>query len=228
MTTMTEMKRNDERGNALFLILIAVALFAALSYAVTQSGRGGGTVDKEQALISASQITQYPAALRTATTRMVITGTAITALDFSGTTLDTEVFSATGGGAVAQDPPANTTSPTTAWAYLDATHATDGWFITGIGTSDAATAGREVIAALNNVTDNVCQSINRGLGLQVAPRVEAATISLTVPGAGTGAGANAYSFDIWGNTTGVNDPQPFACVENGNGANIYYHALVEQ
>ncbi len=67
---------NNSHGNVLFLILIAVALFAALSYAVTSSSRssGSGNISKEKARLIASQIEQHTVALASAVTRMTMTG----------------------------------------------------------------------------------------------------------------------------------------------------------
>ncbi|MGM0422525.1 MAG: hypothetical protein ACQEQL_05435, partial [Pseudomonadota bacterium] len=68
---------SKQNGNALFLILIAVALFAALSYAVTQSGRGGGDTDREQEMILLGEVHNQIAAFQQAIQRMrVINGVA--------------------------------------------------------------------------------------------------------------------------------------------------------
>lgn len=48
-----------QRGNVLFLILIAVALFGALSYAVVKSSSGGGDASVEKAGLKAAQLIQY-------------------------------------------------------------------------------------------------------------------------------------------------------------------------
>lgn len=61
-----------QSGNVLFLILIAVALFAALSYAVTTSNRGGGDIDREKVQMQAVQIVSYTSAIHAAITRMTL------------------------------------------------------------------------------------------------------------------------------------------------------------
>lgn len=65
-------KSNTQSGNVLFLILIAVALFAALSYAVTQSTRGGGNADSEALGIELAGLTQYGDSISTAILRSKI------------------------------------------------------------------------------------------------------------------------------------------------------------
>lgn len=70
----SRMFRYDESGNALFLILIAVALFAALSYVVTQSNRGGGDVTGEKAKLIAAQYLQKIQEIQTAAMRLRFQG----------------------------------------------------------------------------------------------------------------------------------------------------------
>lgn len=68
-------KRSSQRGNILFLILLAVVLFAALSYAVTSSMRGGGKDGSgEKADLLASQIFQYGALIGSSMQRLQLVG----------------------------------------------------------------------------------------------------------------------------------------------------------
>lgn len=115
MTNIEYRNRETERGNVLFLILIAVALFAALSYAVTQSTRSGsGDASGETNLINSAQLAQYPAGVRTSVVRMVIGGISVDQLVFDGPTnfgvisdLRYAVFHPQGGGPYSNAHPRN-------------------------------------------------------------------------------------------------------------------------
>ena len=71
-------------GNVLFLILIAAALFAALSYAVTSSSRGGsGDISKEKAAIDAAVDDQCNAAVNGAVQRLnIVTGCSLDQISY--------------------------------------------------------------------------------------------------------------------------------------------------
>lgn len=226
-TKKRAMKMRNERGNALFLILIAVALFAALSYAITQSGRGGsGGVDRETVVITAGQVVEQPAAVRTAVTRMIITGTAASSITFTGAAAATDVFdSATGGGGATDlNPPAAACSPAcTAWTYLPAASTTSGWYIDGVSTDST-----DAMAFLPAVTSAVCSQILKGLGMATTPAVQhGADFDQTTAGAYAAGGGAATIGDNAGPLTG----QAFACWDQdsgGGGSFAYFHALIEQ
>jgi hypothetical protein len=224
--------RVSERGNALLLILIAVVVFAALSFAVSQSGRQGGNINRESAEMAGSQMTQYGANLRTVVTRMAVLGVTVASMDFSAGSGSTKIFDSDfGGGAPRVSPPSGvgnafggTTGATAgAWGFKDALHATNGYFILNAG-SDAAFQGREIIMFLHDIDLDVCQQILRGIGISMTPAVNTIAVDYTSNG-----GSGLATGGIAGNTNTFDaiPGQPYACISNG-GVYDYYHALVEQ
>ena len=159
-------KNMSQSGNVLFLILIAVALFAALSFAVTQSTRSGGDAgEREQSLIGAGAVLQYPNTLRTALMRMTIAGTDVEDILFNapansaGISQHLLVFDPAGGAATYQQSPADVMSAavTADWRFNAEFH------VPMIGTDGGR--GNDVIAFLLGVNERVCERINRQMNI---------------------------------------------------------------
>lgn len=217
-----------QAGNALFLILIAVALFAALSYAVTTSSRGSGSIEKEQSVIYAAQITEFGATLRSAITRTVLSGTDLSDLRFAhadlhadygtpGTDPGNEVFHPSGGGVSYRDAPAGSQTAGEAWLFNGSNAVVD------IGCNWSGIECRDLIAILPNITKDICLQINRQLGVQNPsgdPPLEPGAYG-TTKFKGTFLSQNRIDVLTGG--------EPFACFESEDfGGYNYMHVLVER
>ena len=191
----------NTQGNVLFLILIAVALFAALSYAVTSSSKGGGSgISADKAKISAAQILQFGSLVEQAVTRLqLMNGCSDSEIDFEtpevifsvnpqnlkGNTC--KVFHPDGGGVayigvqkqwLATDPGGYTPNPNGIQftGYGELSFVTQNT-VEDVGINDCVTSiincpGGEIVMFMPFVDDAVCTAFNKNQKI----------VSQTVPG----------------------------------------------
>lgn len=170
----------------MFLILIAVALFAALSYAITQSGRGGGGIDREKAEISAAQIVQFAGALENGVQKLqILNGCNDTELNF-----DNSVYTGYANGSL--DSPcslfhnsgAGLTMPDFRQSLgfgndIGLTYISGANEIGGVGTTCAAAQCVDLVLLVRFVQSNsasllICNAINKQMGIESAsPPIDA-------------------------------------------------------
>lgn len=195
----------SENGNVLFLILIAVALFAGLSYAVTQSQRGSGNdVTSEKLSMRASAMLQYATSVRAAVHRMVIFGVDPADLNFwwdSG--LPTAVFSKAGGRVVSQKPGLTSDEALGGDVYNFLSIA-DNRSVKDIGTTKPDVIMMSQFK-MNDSGKKLCSAINRTLGIE------------TIPGSNSGPDWMIAA-----------DGRPTACAQNWTNFYIFYMVLVER
>jgi hypothetical protein len=166
---------NDgQEGNVLFLILIAVALFAALSYAVSTSMRsGGGNINSEVMSADIATMIQYTGALRQAVQRMIVSN------DCSDETINVsspnwansgnynnikaptdgscDLFSPKGGNMIWQRPPQSSQAIGGIEYNIDG-----GVGVIDVGLNDCA---KTELMAYTYVSRDMCLMINKKLGI---------------------------------------------------------------
>lgn len=217
---------DSESGNVLFLILIAAALFAALSYAVTTSScGGGGGMDRENRMISTAQLTQYSNLIAVAVRRLVINALPYNLQfnppsDFGSVTMpEFAVFHPQGGNV-----PYVTIHGD--W-YFNAEFEVD-----HLGTSvPNSSDGNEIIAFLPGLTMVDCQEVNHRRGIETIPNTtidfspfytQIMDHDYTIPGNEIVIGVSG------GNGTDALTGRDFGCFQNQGGDYVYYHVLLER
>lgn len=178
----------NQSGNVLFLILIAVALFAALSFAITNSMRApgnDGAVSSDQARINAAEIQQYLMTTRAAFNRLRVSGCNLNQISFqfdqdkdgdftdndaaelyhnpnAPSDLRCHVFHPKGGAVVHHKPLAKWLYPYgTAFLFYGELFITGFMRIGGIGD----TSSRDLLLVIYGVDQKTCIEYNKSLSI---------------------------------------------------------------
>ena len=159
--------RSQECGNALVYVLIAIVLFAALSFTLSRQTDTGeaGELSDTRAELYATQLISYAAQAKSAVDQMIFTGANIDDLDFidpsdptfnSGTQKDrsNRVFHPEGGGLV------KGRLPDDALAQISS-NPVAGWYIGRFNNVEwTPTTADDVILTAYQIDKAICEKIN--------------------------------------------------------------------
>ncbi len=238
--------RPGERGNMLFMILIAIALIGLLTAVVMNTGDSeSAAIDNETLAIRASEAQRYASELERAVLFITSNGLSETAIRFAHPGADTDygdlsadtdpkdqVFSQDGGGSNYKSPP-DGINDGSAWEFYGGTA------LPGVGSARA-----ELVAVLPNVTQQFCDKINSLTGQTGTPADTGAALAAGAsPGNCVNLGAagrfndtqqfygtpNTVDATTFEQDPEISAPRPAlqACVHcAADNENHYYHVLL--
>lgn len=234
--TNKKRSRQNERGNIMFMILIAIVLIATLTAVISNtSDNQNSSIDTETLAIRASEIQRYASELERGINyimqnghseqdiRFAIPTDTANATGYGDLAADTDptdqMFHQNGGAANYRDPPNDVQTSVSAWEFYGGTQ------IPGAGTDKA-----DLIAVLPNLTEQMCTKINE-LNNQTATPAEDASGNINEGSANRfGSGGTPVTFDD--TTTNTLNAATFsktpalqACVTAGT-AYHFYHVIM--
>lgn len=156
--------RKGERGNILFMVLIAIVLIGTLTAVVSNTGNDNASIDGEQLAIRVSEVQRYAGELSRAIT-FIQQNSGISEEDYrfmnpdpsvttygdisSDTRMERQIFDQAGGAANYREPPKGIQNSALDWEFYGTSN------MPGVGTSAA-----DLIAVLPDVTQQFCEKVN--------------------------------------------------------------------
>lgn len=243
--------RPAQRGNILFLILLAVVLFAALAYAVTQSMRGGGRdAGDESARTMAASIIQFAALVENEVSRkMLVDSVKERELAFDSTVYKRytdpasnwpnnpncasnrcRIF-ASAGGSVPEQTFEKATLPWTSSTTYASSRSLQGYPRIARGdVVNVGTSKQDLLLGIMSLRKDVCDAINTALGIPKTAMVTVENVnSMGQPAYMAG---NSY-WDFDENAVGqIGDQepafrgQPSGCINTGANESYYFYHVI--
>ncbi len=241
-----------ESGNALVYVLIAIGLFAALSFTLTRQTdtSEGGSITEEQVELTTTQLISYATQARSALDQMDFSSVRPSEMIFilpSDANFETEtppairniykVYHPDGGGLIPGTLPEKAiaqvnTTPPPGW-YMGRFNNVD-WTPLGPGNT-AGTAGaeapyEEVILIAYQISQAVCEKINeKVIGTNTIPTISVPLKQVFIDDAttGYGAGTNTHLTTGTGNICVECENVSSLCVQQG-GIYGFYNILADQ
>jgi len=220
------MRYSSQSGNAIIMIFIAIALFAALIFAFNQSSRTSTSVITDSQINTyVDQIVSQANDIKNAVKRVQLRGCDDDGVSFESNkeagyvnagapaNQTCHIFEDTGGGLTFKPIP-------------DVITSSDEWLFTGenqvnnVGTNSVNTG--DLIIALANIPLEICNGINEGLrnGWATPPLDDGTWDETKFTG-------TYDDTDTIGNATNLSDVSA-GCFEDGSGEYVFYTVLVSQ
>lgn len=234
---------NSQNGNALWFILLAVALFGVLAAVISRSNSSvEQTGSIEKASIKASSLLRYGRSVQQSAQQMILNqGISENDLDFESidadhdntncTSSDCNVFAQDGGGISYRTP----------GEVMSLSNFTGNWHIStsnivnGFGCSTTNNRCTELLLILKDIPQSICMQINRLQKITTssgdAPRIRTMTSGDEFDGTYTSSGINS---DLIGGSDATNEApevegKSAACVYEFGGSPesyVYYQVLL--
>ena len=214
---------SSQSGNVLLYILIAIVLIGFLTIALRDNGGTNASVDNEKASSLATQIIKYGGELQSGVDTLLKNGVSESDLRFAypnefpdygtiTTTPQFQIFSQQGANVTYRSPPNNSTTIAKTYRILG-----------NNAMPQAGSAKADLVMVLTDVTDGVCDAINKQVGISAKP-------SLTTCGTPTLYGIN----NLFKSSPDAIDPAAFTtlpalqfcayCADQTR--NIYFYTLL--